>query len=80
MTRKSGKHLHTEQLFRPYWVSSAVHTVIEPKTTVCRSRISTTGPPVHFTYKCLEGTYVSDAELTSHGDNARPFDRVGNTL
>ena len=61
MTRKSGKHLHvtygtlnccfdfirSHHQCRPW----SPLLEIEPTTTVCRSRNSTTGPPVHATYK-----------------------------
>ena len=45
---------NTEQVFQPYWVSSAVHTVISTtrdRTSNTRIRNSTTGPPVHATHK-----------------------------
>ena len=49
---------NTDQLFRPYKVSSAVHTVISTtgdrtnNTTECRSRNSTPGPPIHMVHGC----------------------------
>ena len=58
MTWKSGKHFHAtySQLFRPSYVSSAVHTLISTtgdRTSNQRkqNRNSTTGPPVHIAYK-----------------------------
>ena len=61
MTRKSGKHLHaTYGALNSYFDLIRSHhqctpwspqLEIEPTTTICRSRNSTTGPPVHAIYK-----------------------------
>ena len=61
ITRKSGEHLrltygNTRQLFRPYYVSSAVYTVIsitgnQTSDHKLQSRNSTTGPSVYIAHK-----------------------------
>ena len=76
MTRKSGKHLHMTygalnscfDLIRSYQQCTpwSPPLEIEPTTTVCRSRNSTTGPSVHATYKRSELT--SHAKLRHHID------------
>ena len=76
MTRKSGKRLRvTYGTLNSCFDLIGSHqqctpqsplVEIEPTTTVGRSRKSTTGSPVHVSHK--------RAELTSHGDNARPLD------
>ena len=61
MTRKTGKHLHAtfgvlNSCFifirsHQQYTQSSPPLEIEPTTSLCRSRNSTTGPPVHSTYK-----------------------------
>ena len=57
-----------EQLFRPYWDLSAVHTVIS--TTGDRTSNTRMRKPLGHQSR----PHISDAKSTSHGKNARPYD------
>ena len=62
---------NTEQLFRPYWVSAALYTIISA-TGDRTNNHSIQKPKLPLGHRFM--SYISDAELTSHGDNARPLD------
>ena len=65
---------HTEQQFRPYWVSAAVHTVISTSWRSNQRRQNAETELIPMGRQFIP--HINDPKLTNHGKNARPHDHM----